>query len=274
MVRRGPHLEQERAVAKEQVGVAVDRKLLAVHVLLPIGHGIDRSTALGLEGSRDLLSEEFGHLHQEGVGLRDPHRHGHRRVLARESFLDPRHRLGRRMRSDGEGRLAIDGVSGLLERSSSRIGPVVTIVRRVEAIRDIRENRVGNREFLKNSLILAVVARVGIEARQEVQLPRAAALNRLPLGKGLEDRNQHRVIAMDVGPAEGRRVGVTDRQVLGHVALLTRVLDEGGQVVSDHLGHTGGEDRDHLRFVQRDGVLEPLVEVVLPAEHRTVFGHG
>ncbi len=52
------------------------------------------------------------------------------------------------------------------------------------------------------------------------------------------------------------------------------VLDKGGQVVADNLGHTGGVDRDHLRLVEGVGVLEPLEQVVLAAEHRAVLGHG
>ena len=72
---------------------------------------------------------------------------------------------------------------------------------------------------------------------------------------------------------EGRRMGEGHREVLGDVAFLLGVVDEGVQVVTDDLGDAGGGDRDHLRLVEGLGVVQAVDHVLLAAEHRCIFGH-
>ena len=78
---------------------------------------------------------------------------------------------------------------------------------------------------------------------------------------------------MDMGAVEAGGVGKRHRHILGHATFLLGVLDESGQVVADNFRHAGGEDRDHLRFVDGVGVFQPLMQVVLATEHRAVLGH-
>ncbi len=68
-------------------------------------------------------------------------------------------------------------------------------------------------------------------------------------------------------------MGVRNRVVLGNVAGLLGVIDEGIQVVTDDFRHAGGGNRDHVRLVDGLGVFQAVVHVLLPTEHRGIFGH-
>ncbi len=73
---------------------------------------------------------------------------------------------------------------------------------------------------------------------------------------------------------EARRMGIGQRQLFGHEAIFLGVVGEGLQIVTDNLGHTGGGDGDHLRLVERQGVLQPFVHVGVTTEYGGIFGHG
>ena len=89
----------------------------------------------------------------------------------------------------------------------------------------------------------------------------------------LEHTEQGIVVAGDVAANEGRRMGERHVEGFRDAALLLAALDEGVQVVADHLRHAGGRDRNHLRLVQVVGIREAVDHVVQAAEHRRIFGH-
>jgi hypothetical protein len=89
----------------------------------------------------------------------------------------------------------------------------------------------------------------------------------------LEDAFQRIVVSGDVAADKGRRVGERDVEFGRYRALLLRSLDEGVEVVADHLGHAGSGDGDHLGLVHIVAVGQAVDHVVEAAEHRGVFGH-
>ena len=56
-------------------------------------------------------------------------------------------------------------------------------------------------------------------------------------------------------------------------AIFFGVGDKRLQVIADNFRHAGGGHRNDLRFVQRAGVLQAQVHIVVAAEDRRVFGH-
>ena len=89
----------------------------------------------------------------------------------------------------------------------------------------------------------------------------------------LEDAQQRVVVARDVAADESR--GVSERHVeLGrHGALLLGVLDEGVQVITNHLSHASRRHGDHVGLVEVVGVGQAVNHVVQATEHGCVFGH-
>ena len=64
------------------------------------------------------------------------------------------------------------------------------------------------------------------------------------------------------------------RKARRDAVLLAGVFDECADVIADDLGHARGEDRNHFGLVQRNGILQRLVQIVLPAKHGAVLTHG
>ena len=60
-MRDGPHFQQERHVSQQVVRIAVDGELLAVDVLVGVGHGVHRPAPFGLQrcGTGLLKSSEI-----------------------------------------------------------------------------------------------------------------------------------------------------------------------------------------------------------------------
>ncbi len=92
-------------------------------------------------------------------------------------------------------------------------------------------------------------------------------------GEVAHDALKHVVPAGGVAADEARRVSEGHRVVLGDVAVLPGVVDEGIKVVADDFGHAGRADGDHVGLVDRLGVLQAREHVLLAAEHRRVLGH-
>ena len=132
----------------------------------------------------------------------------------------------------------------------------------------------GNSKLVEDALVFAVVAGVGIEASHEVQLAGATPLDGLALGQGLQNGKQHGIITVYVRSAERRCVGMGHEKARRNAPLLPRVLDERADVVAYDLGHARGENRNHAGLVQRVGVFQCLMQVILPPEHGSVFAHG
>ena len=189
------------------------------------------------------------------------------------TVLDPAEGLGGRVAPQGESRLAVDRIGGIVKLGAAGVDLVVAVKGGVEGLGDVGQQGVRDAEGFEDPLVLPVVAGVGVKAGDEVELAGAAPFHLFPLGEGLEDGEEHGVVAVDVRAVEARGVGVGGREVGRHHPLVFGVLDEGGEVVADDLGHAGGEDRHHLRLVDGVGVLQPLVQVGLAAEDRAVLGH-
>ena len=115
--------------------------VLAVDVLVGVGHRVDGTTTLVLQALRYFVAGQLGDLHQEGVGVGDAERHRHLGVLTGVVFLDPLEGFGRRTGADTEGRLAVDRVTRLFERGATGIDAVGAIKRRVENLGDVAEDQ-------------------------------------------------------------------------------------------------------------------------------------
>ncbi len=274
MVRDGAHLQQEGDVTDQLVGIAVEGKLLAVHVLVRIGHGVHRPATLVLDAFRHRLAGEFGDLLDKLVGLGNTERHRDGGMLAGVVVLQPGKGLGGRIGTEAEGRLAVDGIRGIIQLRAAGIGVVGAVAGGVEDIGDVAEDRHGDAELGEEPLVFTVVAGVGIKAGDQVDLAGAAAFHLLPFGQGMEDGIEHGVVAVDMGAVEAGGIGKGHRHTFRDDPLVAGILEEGDQVVTDDLRHAGGKDGDHFRLVDGNGVFQPLVEVVLAAEHRAVLGHG
>ena len=73
---------------------------------------------------------------------------------------------------------------------------------------------------------------------------------------------------------EARGMGIGQWQLFGYKTIFLGVVGEGLQVVTDDFRHTGRRDGDHLRLVERQGVLQPFVHVGVATEYGGIFGHG
>ena len=166
----------------------------------------------------------------------------------------------------------IHRVHGIGERRAAGIELVLARVRRIKGIAHVGKHRGLDAHQAHQPFDLVVVPGIGIEARNDVDLPVRFAFLACP--ERFQDPLHHVVIAHDMRTHKARGVRERDEQVLGNDALLLRRLDVGVQIVADHLRHAGRRDRDHLRLVQGIGVLQAFEHVVQAAEHRRVLGHG
>jgi len=160
-------------------------------------------------------------------------------------------------------------------RRTTSVHPELAVGGRVEHLGRVREQRGVDAHFRHHPLDDPEIAQVGLEAGNEVEL---AVLARCLVGHGVQrerahDALEHVVPAGDVRTDEGRRVRKGHRELVRHVPFLLGVVDEGIQVVADHLGHGGRRYRDHFRLVDGARVLEAVEHVLLAAEDRGVFGH-
>ena len=193
--------------------------------------------------------------------------------------LDEGQRLLRAVLLHGDRRLGMDGVRGILQRGAAVIHAELAIGRSIEHVAVVGEDRVLDPHQLEDALHLADVADgVAVEAADEVDLVVRLALQ-LRRGAGLaipeviKDALQGIVVAGHVAADEGRRVGERNVVLGGNRALLLGGLDEGVEVVADHLRHAGGGNRDHLGLVHVVGICEPVDHVVQAAEDGRVLGH-
>ena len=169
-------------------------------------------------------------------------------------------------------RLGVERLGGLLERGAAGIHAKLAVGRRVVLIGGILDQRVGHPHEIEQALELAVIADAkAVKSRDDVDAAVRLALFAFP--EMFENALDHIVVAVDMAADEGRRMGERNVELHRHRALGLGGLDEGVQVVTDHLGHAGGRDRDHLRRVKRIGVGEAVDHIVEAAEHRGVLGH-
>ena len=152
----------------------------------------------------------------------------------------------------------------------------LAVSRGIQHFGRVGQHGVVHAHVLQHAFHHAVVAEVGFEAGHDVDL---AVLAGLLAFHGVQrevadDAFEHVVPAGDMRTHERRGVRERCREVLGNVARLLGVADEGVQVVTDDFGHTGRRHGDHVRLVQRLGVLQAVDHVLLAAEHGCVFGHG
>ena len=68
-------------------------------------------------------------------------------------------------------------------------------------------------------------------------------------------------------------MGEGDGKTLRYMTFLAGVADEGVEVIADDFGDAGGGHHDHLGIVEFGGIGEPLMDVLLAAEHRRILGH-
>jgi hypothetical protein len=150
---------------------------------------------------------------------------------------------------------------------------------RVPHLRRVAQHVHLRAEQVEDALdLLHVADHEAVEAADEVDAVVGHAHQRLGgLGLAVPEVLQHAqqrvVVAGDVAAHEGRRVREGHVELGRHAALFLGRLDEGVQVVADHLGHAGGADGDHVRLVQVVGVGQAVDHVVQAAEHRRVFRH-
>ena len=227
-----------------------------------------------LDGFGNRFAEQIRQFHDKVVGLFNAEWGRHGNMLARIVVLDPAEGLGCGIGTESNGCLAVDGIGGIVKFRPSRVDPVGAVQRRIEHVGDVGQHGVGNAERFQDPLVLTVIAGVAVETGNKIELAGAAAFHLLSFGQVLENGEQHGIVAVDVGAVEARGIGIGKREILRDKPLVFRVLDEGGQVVTDDLRHAGGKDRHHFRLVQSIGIFQRLMQVVLTTEHGTVFGHG
>ena len=73
---------------------------------------------------------------------------------------------------------------------------------------------------------------------------------------------------------EARSMGIRHREIFRYKTIFLGVAGEGLQVVTDNFRHTGGRNRDHFWFVERQGVLQTVVHVGVATEYSRIFSHG
>ena len=121
-----------------------------------------------------------------------------------------------------------------------------------------------------------VIAKIGLEARHKIDLairPGFLAFH-IVQGEIAQDAFEHIVPAGRMAAYEARRMRKRRRVVLGDMAFLLGVADEGVEIVADDFGHAGGRDGDHVRLVKRNRVFQPVEHILLTAEDGCVLGHG
>ena len=87
------------------------------------------------------LAGEFGDLLDELVGLGNAERHRDGGMLAGVVVLQPGKGLGGRVGADAEGRLAVDGVSRIIQLGAAGIGVVGAVAGGVEHVGDVAQDR-------------------------------------------------------------------------------------------------------------------------------------
>ena len=120
----------------------------------------------------------------------------------------------------------------------------------------------------------AEVAEIGLKSGHQIELLLFARLPGVVSGKGLREPFEHIVPAGDMAADKAGGMGVRNGDAVVNKSLFFGVGDKRLQIVADHLGHAGGGDGDNLGFIQRAGILQAQIHVVVAAEHRRVLGHG
>jgi hypothetical protein len=92
-------------------------------------------------------------------------------------------------------------------------------------------------------------------------------------------RGNHEGLALigeagDVAADKAGRIGVNDQFTLGNGALLAGLLDDHGNVITDHFGEAGRVDRDNIRFVDREDIVQGRLQVGESAEDGSAFREG
>ena len=273
MVRNRAQFHQEGDDAEQVIRVAGNSKLLAVDVLMTIGHGVNSAATLKFDRLWNFLAEGFAQLHQEGVGLLDAHREVHGHDFAAEFFVHPLDGVGGAVLHQRDGCLAVDAFCGIVQVGTTWVELVVTIADCVELSGGVSQHGVRDIHGFQIFLVLMQVAHVAVKARDQVQFAGALAFNLLAFGQGLKDRLEHRIVTVDVGAVEAWGVGKRSRQFFRNMSLQLGVGDESTQVVTDNLWHTSGVDGEHLRLVQGVSVFQSFEQVGLATENRAVLSH-
>ncbi len=174
---------------------------------------------------------------------------------------------------EGNGRFRIDSFLHIRKSRSAHVHPECPVGRGIKNIAGVADEEKIHAHFGKDPLHLPDVSdAVPVKAHHNVDQVRLRSLLAGP--EMLQDSLQRIVVAGDVRPHEGRGMGKGNIVFLGNRSFFLRVLDEGIQIVPDHLGHAGGGDGDHLGLVHGIGVGQAIDHVVEPPEDCRILCHG
>ena len=223
------------------------RELLAVDVGAGIRDGIDQPAALLGQLLGNRLAGDPRDLHQELVGCRDADR-----MIERGDLLALAGDVGQRLLGaellHRDGRLGVHRVGRVLQRGAAVVHAEFAVGRRVPDVAVVAEDGVLDSHQAEDALDLADVADgVAVEAADEVDLFVGDALQPgtgagFAVPEVLDDALHDVVVAGDVAADEGRCVGERHVEFRRNRTLLLGALDEGVQVVADHLRHACGGD--------------------------------
>ena len=172
-----------------------------------------------------------------------------------------------------EGGLGVDGGAAGLNAGAAVVHAEFAVGRGIEDVGRIGEDGEIHPHQAQHALHFPVVADA-VAVETAVHVDGGAFLAFLAGPQVGQHALEHVVVAGDVAADEGRGVGEGHAEVFREGTLLLGRLDEGVQVVTDHLGHAGGGDGDHLRLVQRVGVGQAVDNVVQATKNGRVFRHG
>src|SRR5271165_5374422 len=165
----GTQLQQEAGEAQGQIGVAVERELLAVDMRVGIGDRVHQPAALALDRVRHRLAGQARNFLHEAVGRRDADR-----VVEGDRLLPPGADIGERLLGaeflHRDRRLRVHRGGRLRERGAAVIHAELAVGRRVEHVAGVAEQRVLGAEQVEQTSDFALVAdRVAVESADDVE---------------------------------------------------------------------------------------------------------
>ncbi len=209
-----------------------------------IGQGVHRDPPLPDQSVGDRLSSEIAELLQEGVGIPDSDRGRPDHCRNVELLLQPGRRCASFVPVQGEGCAGIGGVHEILHGGFA-VGHMVAAghhrgIESLDLEQDVRLNVHLSQQVLQRGDI-AWVDPTG----DQVDLAVWFSL----LGKMLDHFGDRQVVAADHAADEARGVNRNEVDVPTGELLLQQGLfqhvDAAVDVIADHLGGAGGNDRNH-----------------------------
>ncbi|MNI59907.1 hypothetical protein D3C73_1150920 [compost metagenome] len=144
----------------------------------------------------------------------------------------------------------------------------------------IAQDRVLGIKSIENFADFREISGIRFEAEHHIQLLPgffSAAWRSLQAGAFIQitqNAFEHGIIAGNMRTDKARRIAERHREIFGNHTFLAGIADKGGQVIPDNLSHTGRTERNHLRFIQGDTVLQAINQIAHSAEDSCIFSHG